>query len=125
MGVQVQGGDDGPVVPVQVQAHVTFQVICSREGEEVNSCDGSREHAWRSNTQHGEHSALKARLDPLTDPEEGSGPRDTLAYTIAKSFLSPSQLLEPGDPVSPGGSDPACFHQNYKELVSGAERGRT
>lgn len=39
---QVEG--DWLVVPVQVHAHVTYEVICSREAEEVKSSDRSCEH---------------------------------------------------------------------------------
>lgn len=43
--VQVQVEDDRLVVPVQVETHVTFQVIRSREAEEVKSSDRSCKHA--------------------------------------------------------------------------------
>lgn len=43
--IQVKVEDDWLIVPVQVETHVTFQVICSGEAEEVKSSDGSREHA--------------------------------------------------------------------------------
>lgn len=43
MIIQVQAENDWLVVPVQVHAHVTLQVISSREAEEVESSDRSRE----------------------------------------------------------------------------------
>lgn len=45
--VQVQVEEDWLVVPVQVQTHVAFQVICSCEAEEVKSSERSREDACR------------------------------------------------------------------------------
>jgi len=42
--IQVEAEDDWLVVPVQVQTHVTLQVICSCEAEVVNSSDRSCEH---------------------------------------------------------------------------------
>lgn len=42
--VQVEAEDDRLVVLVQVQAHVAFHVICSREAEDVQSSDRSREN---------------------------------------------------------------------------------
>lgn len=49
--VQVQVEDDRPVVPVQVETHVAFQIICSREAEEVESSDGGCEHTWQTQSR--------------------------------------------------------------------------
>ena len=44
MVVEVKVEDDWLIVPVQVETHVAFKVICSREAEEVKSSDRSSEH---------------------------------------------------------------------------------
>lgn len=44
MIIQPQVKDDWLVVPVQVHTHVTFEVICSSEAEEVQSSDRSCEY---------------------------------------------------------------------------------